>query len=255
MTGLGQRQRARRARASEWAPAAYADSPRKPASDPALHGPLEPSPRRKFAPLRGLCGDFDLLAVWSWLCRLLSLVPGGPLHCGRDQAEDGIRFGFVAGAVEHDPVAGGKPGQGDGMDFGPARGDRGLAGCWVLDPRASRVEFGVRHFWGAVTVRGWFERLEGEGSWDQTGRSAGSWSWTPRRWTPRTSSATGRAELTHGAQLAAEGELEAAGVREPLSFTAEVVDGSADAVTLKAGLTVDRSRFGMTWSPLRMTSM
>ena len=42
--------------------------------------------------------------------------------------------------------------------------DGGLAGRWVLDPQASRVEFHVRHFWGAVTVRGWFERLEGEGT-------------------------------------------------------------------------------------------
>jgi len=40
--------------------------------------------------------------------------------------------------------------------------DGALAGRWVLDPGASRVEFHVRHFWGAVTVRGWFERLEGD---------------------------------------------------------------------------------------------
>jgi polyisoprenoid-binding protein YceI len=72
---------------------------------------------------------------------------------------------------------------------------------------------------------------------------------------PRVVVTVSRAEPTHGAQLAAEGELEAAGVREPLSFTAEVVDASPDAVTLQALLTVDRSRFGMTWSPLRMTSM
>jgi polyisoprenoid-binding protein YceI len=64
-----------------------------------------------------------------------------------------------------------------------------------------------------------------------------------------------RVELTHGVQLAAEGELEAAGVREPVSFTGEVVDASADAVTLQGEVTVDRSRFGMTWSPLRMASM
>ena len=64
-----------------------------------------------------------------------------------------------------------------------------------------------------------------------------------------------RAELTHGAQLAAEGELEAAGVREPLSFTAEVMDASADAVTLQAELAMAWSRFGMTWSPLRIASM
>ena len=154
--------------------------------------------------------------------------------------------------------------------------DGALAGRWVLDPRASRVEFRVRHFWGAVTVRGWFERLEGEGSVGPDGKVAGqlvmdagsldtknkqrdrhlrSADFFDAQNHPRVVVTVSRAELTHGAQLAAEGELEAAGVREPLSFTAEVVDTSPDAVTLQAELTVDRSRFGMTWSPLRMTSM
>ena len=151
-----------------------------------------------------------------------------------------------------------------------------LAGRWVLDPRASRVEFGVRHFWGAITVRGWFERLEGEGVVGPDGKISGqlvmdaaslntknkqrdrhlrSADFFDVKDHPRVVVTVSRAELTHGAQVAAEGELEAAGVREPLSFAAEVVDASPDAVTLKAGLTVDRSRFGMTWSPLRMTSM
>jgi len=154
--------------------------------------------------------------------------------------------------------------------------DGALAGRWLLDTRASRVEFRVRHFWGAVTVRGWFERLDGEGVVGPDGKVSGqlvmdaasldtknkqrdrhlrSGDFFDVQDHPRVVVAVSRAELTHGAQLAAEGELEAAGVREPLSFTAEVVDASPDAVTLKAELTVDRSRFGMTWSPLRMTSM
>ena len=151
-----------------------------------------------------------------------------------------------------------------------------LAGRWVLDPRASRVEFGVRHFWGAVTVRGWFERLEGEGTVGPDGKVTGqlvmdaaslntknkqrdrhlrSGDFFGAADHPRVVVTVSQAELTRGGQLAAEGELEAAGVREPLSFTAEVVDASADAVTLQAEVTVDRSRFGMTWSPLRIASM
>jgi polyisoprenoid-binding protein YceI len=154
--------------------------------------------------------------------------------------------------------------------------DGALAGRWVLDPGASRVEFHVRHFWGAVTVRGWFERLEGEGAVGPDGKVAGqlvvdagslntknkqrdrhlrSADFFDAQSHPRVVLTVSGAELTRGAQLAAEGELEAAGVREPLSFTAEVVDASPDAVTLQAELTVDRSRFGMTWSPLRMASM
>jgi polyisoprenoid-binding protein YceI len=151
-----------------------------------------------------------------------------------------------------------------------------LAGRWVLDPRASRVEFSVKHFWGAVTVRGWFGRLEGEGVVGPEGEISGqlvmeaaslntknkqrdrhlrSADFFGAADHPRVVVTVRRAELTHGAQLTAEGELEAAGGREPLTFSGEVVDASADAVTLKAGLTVDRSRFGMTWSPLRMASM
>ena len=29
-----------------------------------------------------------------------------------------------------------------------------LTGSWVLDPAGSTAEFRVRHFWGAITVRG-----------------------------------------------------------------------------------------------------
>ena len=163
-----------------------------------------------------------------------------------------------------------------GTDMAALVRDGALAGSWVLDPRASRVEFRVKHFWGAVTVRGWFERFEGEGAVGPDGKVAGqlaidaaslntknkqrdrhlrSGDFFDVQNHPRVVLTVSRVELTHGAQLAAEGELEAAGVREPLSFTAEVVDASADAVTLQAEVTVDRSRFGMTWSPLRIASM
>jgi polyisoprenoid-binding protein YceI len=163
-----------------------------------------------------------------------------------------------------------------GTDVAALLRDEALTGRWVLDPRASRVEFHVRHFWGAVTVRGCFERFEGEGTVGPDGKVAGqlaidaaslntknkqrdrhlrSGDFFDAADHPRVVVTVSRAELTHGAQLAAEGELEAAGVREPLSFTGEVVDASADAVTLQAEVTVDRSRFGMTWSPLRITSM
>ncbi|HVC25287.1 MAG TPA: YceI family protein, partial [Acidimicrobiales bacterium] len=37
-------------------------------------------------------------------------------------------------------------------------------GRWSLDAAKSTVEFHVKHFWGAITVHGGFERFEGEGS-------------------------------------------------------------------------------------------
>jgi polyisoprenoid-binding protein YceI len=163
-----------------------------------------------------------------------------------------------------------------GTDVAALVRDGVLAGRWVLDPRASRVEFRVRHFWGAVTVRGWFERLEGEGTVGPDGKVTGQLVVDAASLTtknkqrdrhlrsgdffdaadhPRAVVTVSRAELAPSGQLAAEGELEAAGVREPLNFTAEVVGASADSVTLQAEVTVDRSRFGMTWSPLRIASM
>ena len=37
-------------------------------------------------------------------------------------------------------------------------------GQWSLDAARSRAEFHVKHFWGAITVHGLFERLQGEGT-------------------------------------------------------------------------------------------
>ena len=64
-----------------------------------------------------------------------------------------------------------------------------------------------------------------------------------------------QATLTADGELTAEGTLEAAGTTEPVIFTVEIVEASPDAVTLRASLAIDRSRFGMTWSPLRMAAM
>ena len=48
---------------------------------------------------------------------------------------------------------------------GPIAGSR-----WQLDPSASSAEFRVPHFWGLVTVKGHFERLDGRLEIDESGR-------------------------------------------------------------------------------------
>jgi polyisoprenoid-binding protein YceI len=154
--------------------------------------------------------------------------------------------------------------------------DGALAGRWTLDPQASRAEFRVRHFWGLITVRGSFERLEGEGSVGADGTVTGRLIFDAASLTTRNKQrdkhlrsadffhaeqhpqvvlTAGRASLTDDGRLAAEGTLAAAGVTEPVSFTADILEASADAVTLRAEITVDRSRFGMTWSPMRVASL
>jgi|ERR1035437_476584 hypothetical protein len=51
-----------------------------------------------------------------------------------------------------------------------------------------------------------------------------------------------------------KGTLEAVGHLEPIEFTADVQDFTDRAVTMTADLVVDRLRFGMTWSPMRIAA-
>jgi polyisoprenoid-binding protein YceI len=154
--------------------------------------------------------------------------------------------------------------------------DGALAGRWQLDPQASWLEFRVRHFWHLITVRGRFERLTGEGAVGPDGTLTGqlvidagslntknkardkhlrSADFFDSGRHPRVVITVNKAALADGAHVTGEGTLEAAGIREPISFTADVADAGPDAITLRAELTVDRSRFGMTWSPMRVASM
>lgn len=154
--------------------------------------------------------------------------------------------------------------------------DGKMAGRWKLDPGASRVEFRVGHFWHAITVRGWFDQVEGEGTVGADGSVTGqlviaaaslntknkqrdkhlrSADFFDADKHPQVVLAVRQAALTADGQLTAEGTLAAGGTAEPVTVTADVVDASADAVTLRAELAVDRSRFGMTWSPLRVAAM
>lgn len=154
--------------------------------------------------------------------------------------------------------------------------DGKLVGQWKLDGPASRVEFRVPHFWHAITVRGWFEQVEGEATVGPDGTVTGqlviaaaslstrnkqrdkhlrSADFFDAETHPRVVVTVRHAALSADGQLTAEGTLEAAGITEPVTFTADIVEASAEAVTLRAELTIDRSRLGMTWSPLRMAAM
>ena len=72
---------------------------------------------------------------------------------------------------------------------------------------------------------------------------------------PRVVLSVRHAALSDAGTLKAEGTLEAAGVAQPVSFTTDIVAASPGRVTLRVKFTVDRSRFGMTWSPLRISSL
>jgi polyisoprenoid-binding protein YceI len=146
---------------------------------------------------------------------------------------------------------------------------------WVVDPSGSRVEFGVKHFWGAITVRGFFGQITGEAkvgtdatakgqiSMDATSlstknkqrdkhlRSKDFFDVEHHRYVVITVTVAKQAGPT---SLDCQGTLDAAGHTEPIEFTAEVVDASLTAITLRAQLEIDRTKFSMTWSPLGMAS-
>ena len=153
--------------------------------------------------------------------------------------------------------------------------DGKAVGRWVLDPAHSKVEFHEKHFWGLITVHGSFAEVSGEGEVGGDGSISGRISFgasslgtrNNRRDThlrsadffdaarhPEVVLTVTSAKLGDAATLACEGILEAAGHREPVSFGARLGEASERAVTLRAELAVDRSRFGMTWSPLHVSS-
>jgi YceI-like domain len=58
--------------------------------------------------------------------------------------------------------------------------DGTAAGSWVLDPAGSAAEFRVRHFWGAITVRGTLGPMAGEAVVSPDGTVAGRISFDAR---------------------------------------------------------------------------
>lgn len=150
------------------------------------------------------------------------------------------------------------------------------AGNWVLDPAASRAGFAVRHFWGAVTVRGAFDLLTGEATVGQDGTMTGRITFDARSVStknkqrdthlrsadffdvdnhPHAVLTVASARPAGPAELQCQGTLEAAGHVRPVTFTAHIQEADAQAAVLTAEFEVDRSEFGMTWSPMRIASM
>jgi polyisoprenoid-binding protein YceI len=149
------------------------------------------------------------------------------------------------------------------------------AGHWVLDPAGSSVEFAVKHFWGAITVHGSFGTITGEGTVGQDGTVTGWMNLDAASLTTRnkqrdqhlrsadffdvehhpTVVVTVTAASAAGPDtLACQGTLEAAGHAEPVEFTARVDVAGEKAVVLHAEIEVDRTKFAMTWSPLRVAA-
>lgn len=154
--------------------------------------------------------------------------------------------------------------------------DGTAAGSWVLDPAGSRAEFRVKHFWGAVTVRGTLGPMTGEATVSPEGAVTGRISFEARSLDtknkqrdkhlrsadffdvdkhPQAVLTVTSARPAGPAELECQATFEAAGHERPVTFTAHIQEATAQAAVLTAELQLDRTQFDMTWSPLRIASM
>lgn len=154
--------------------------------------------------------------------------------------------------------------------------DGTAAGGWVLDPAGSAAEFRVRHFWGAITVRGTLGPMAGEVAVSADGTVTGRVSFEVRSLDtghkqrdkhlrsadffradehPQAVLTVTSAHPAGPDRLECQGTLDVAGRVRPVTFTAHVQEATGQVAVLAADLEVDRAEFGMTWSPLHMASM
>ncbi len=149
-------------------------------------------------------------------------------------------------------------------------------GTWVLDPDATRVEFHSTSMWGMAKVHGQFTSVSGGGSVGPDGAATGELAIEASSLDTKNKKrdkhlrskdffdVTQHPTVTYsvdgispqdGNRVEVVGALTAHGQRRPLRFVAAVTEAAVDAVTIEAELDVDRSQFGMMWSPLKVASM
>jgi polyisoprenoid-binding protein YceI len=158
----------------------------------------------------------------------------------------------------------------------PLLQDGAAVGVWDLDPATAVLEFQVKHFWGAMNVRGRFGavtgRVEvaasgtvsgsieaqsasldsGSGARDKHLRSADFFDVENH---PTVQFSVASVEALGDAALRLTGDLTAAGRTQSLTFDATLSDATADHFTVDGRVSVDRrAGFGMNWSPLGMAS-
>jgi polyisoprenoid-binding protein YceI len=160
------------------------------------------------------------------------------------------------------------------IDSSTAQIQQSLAGnCWRLDPSASSATFRVPHFWGMVTVKGRFDRLDGYLKLDerrelqmtltidaaslntgikQRDKHLRSSDFFDTDHHPEMRFRSTSVSDIGNHRMRIEGQLEACG--EALAMTLEpTIHQTRDQLEIDVTTTVDQSQLGMTWSPLAMT--
>jgi polyisoprenoid-binding protein YceI len=153
--------------------------------------------------------------------------------------------------------------------------DEALAGSWTLDASRSAVGLRSKSMWGLAPVKGTFGEIAGTGSVSPDGQVTGTI--TVAAASVDTKIAKRDAHLRSaeffdagrhphivvrvdritpsGPGVTVAGTLTVRDRTRPLSFDATVSALDAGEISLDAEVQVDRSDFGMTWSPMRMASM
>lgn len=153
--------------------------------------------------------------------------------------------------------------------------DGSLAGTWMLDRSRSTIGLRSRSMWGLVPVKGTFGEISGEGAVSPTGDASGTITVVAASVDtkmkkrdvhlrsadffdvdnhPHIIFTAQRLTLTaEGVTVA--GTLQVRDRTRPLTFPATVSASRDDMVQLDAEVSIDRSDFGLTWGPMRMSSM
>ena len=153
--------------------------------------------------------------------------------------------------------------------------DGRLAGDWTLDPSRSEVRLRSKSMWGLAPVKGVFGQVSGSGTISPAGDvngtitvAAGSVDTKNKKRDEHLRSADffdsgNHAHITFRVDrispssrgVTVVGALTVRDRTRPLSFDATLSTPGTDEVRLDAEVQVDRSDYGLTWSPMRMASM
>jgi polyisoprenoid-binding protein YceI len=158
----------------------------------------------------------------------------------------------------------------------PLLQDGAAVGAWDLDPATCVLEFRVKHFWGAIRVRGRFRAATGRIDVAAAGTVSGSieaqsaslHSGNKQRDKhlrspdffdvenhPTVVFSVGEVHPLGDAGVRVTGDLTAGGRTQSITFDARLSDATQDHFTVDGEVSVDRrAEFGMNWSPLGIAS-
>lgn len=168
------------------------------------------------------------------------------------------------------------PAHSDGQTVASLVESGAATGTWALDPAATQVEFRSTSMWGMAKIHGWFTAVSGTGTVGPDGTVTGQLTIDASSLDTKNKKrdkhlrtkdffdVTQHPTITYVAERISpleanraevQGVLTVRGQQRALPFEVTATEVTDGAVTVTAELDVDRSLFGMTWSPLKVASL